>query len=308
MHHFLIWSGQRARYILILGCIAALFVPSISTLMRPLLPLLIVMVLGVSIARIDLISFAHGLLSLRHVAGLVITSLLIMPLTSLVMYVLLNTLPLAQPYVITGVLFALAPPLSSAAGLCFILGYDARRALEVTLIATLMAPLTGPIMLGVLLPDLPSPTTTALILKLSGMIGGGLLMGAIIQMLMGRSRIAALKYEFDAISAYTMVLFVLPLFDGVGVAILADPLRAALVLCFAMTLNFGSHIMVRKIAPTSDETAGALGLMWGNRNVALYIAALPFDPFFSLFVAMYQVPMYATPLVFARRPISRAPQ
>jgi hypothetical protein len=40
--------------------------------------------------------------------------------------------------------------------------------------------------------------------------------------------------------------------------------------------------------------------MWGNRNVSLYLAALPPDPVFGLFVAFYQFPILLTPVVMGR--------
>ena len=43
--------------------------------------------------------------------------------------------------------------------------------------------------------------------------------------------------------------------------------------------------------------AGATALMWGNRNAALALAALPGNPLLALYVALYQFPMYFTPLV-----------
>jgi hypothetical protein len=46
--------------------------------------------------------------------------------------------------------------------------------------------------------------------------------------------------------------------------------------------------------------AGSAGLMWGNRNVSIYLAALPPDPLFGLYVALYQLPMLFTPLVLGR--------
>jgi hypothetical protein len=52
------------------------------------------------------------------------------------------------------------------------------------------------------------------------------------------------------------------------------------------------------------ETAGATALIWGNRNAALALAALPPDPLFTLYVALYQFPMYFTPLVI--RPLVAA--
>ena len=42
--------------------------------------------------------------------------------------------------------------------------------------------------------------------------------------------------------------------------------------------------------PKGDD-AGALGIVWGARSVAIFFAALPPDPVFSIFVALYQIPM-----------------
>ena len=46
--------------------------------------------------------------------------------------------------------------------------------------------------------------------------------------------------------------------------------------------------------------------MWGNRNAALALASLPPDPLLTLYVALYQFPMYFTPLIM--RPIVGAPR
>jgi hypothetical protein len=50
---------------------------------------------------------------------------------------------------------------------------------------------------------------------------------------------------------------------------------------------------------TDRATAGASGLLMGNRNLSVLLAALPYDPTFSLFVALSQIPIYVTPLVFS---------
>lgn len=99
-----------------------------------------------------------------------------------------------------------------------------------------------------------------------------------------------------------MVLFVIPLFDGVGSSIVDDPRKALWVLVLSFIFNVGINGFASVIlrARTDPATAGALGLMWGNRTIAIYIAALPYNPDFSLFVALYQIPMYMTPLIWER--------
>jgi hypothetical protein len=43
-----------------------------------------------------------------------------------------------------------------------------------------------------------------------------------------------------------------------------------------------------------------LAVLSGNRNVGLYYGALPVDPIFGMFTALYQVPLYLTPLLMSR--------
>ncbi|MFV2052130.1 hypothetical protein [Aliiroseovarius sp. YM-037] len=297
------WIGERARWVLLIGCLVAVFLPALSALLRPLLPALIALVLGLSVARMELRAFMRGFASPRLVMLLVILTALLMPVTAGLLAVVLPLVGMPDSFTAAAILFALAPPISSAAGLCFILGFDARRALEVTLVATVLTPLIGPVMIAALLPGTDAPPAIDLMFSLSRMILGGLAIGIAIRLALGGAAIAARKTEFDGISAIGMVLFVIPLFDGVGPLVFARPGLALAVLAFAVLLNFGANIVVAAMSRPAlgGATAGALGLMWGNRTVALYLAALPFDPVFALFVALYQFPMYATPLVFGRR-------
>jgi len=70
------------------------------------------MVLGLSMARLDLLNIAKDATKPDH-ASLI--------------------------------LLAAAPPIASSAGLCFLLGFNARLALETTLIATILTPIIGPL-------------------------------------------------------------------------------------------------------------------------------------------------------------------
>ncbi|MEL6679612.1 MAG: hypothetical protein AAFQ51_12965 [Pseudomonadota bacterium] len=48
------WIGMRARWVLAAGCVAALFLDAASAALRPVLPLLVSLVLGLAMARVDL--------------------------------------------------------------------------------------------------------------------------------------------------------------------------------------------------------------------------------------------------------------
>ena len=60
------------------------------------------------------------------------------------------------------------------------------------------------------------------------------------------------------------------------------------------TLHDGACHFLR--AKQAKDTLKVMAVIAGNRNVGLYYAALPYDPVMGLFTAMYQVPLYLTPL------------
>ena len=140
-------------------------------------------------------------------------------------------------------------------------------------------------------------------LKLGAMILGGLAIGVFLRRLIGAEWIYQNKLAFDGASVIGMLLFVIPLFEGVGPQIIARPGLSLAVVAFAAVLNLGTNgVVAAVLRPNLGEAAsGAMGLVWGNRTVALYLATLPYDPVFALFVAFYQFPMYATPLIFGEK-------
>ncbi len=290
---FLDRIGANARWVMAGGCIAALFLPGLSALLRPVLPALVSFVLAMAMARIDLAEVARGALRPARLGGWLLAVALMMPVAGGLLW-LLGTLAPPRDQALL-VLYAAAPPIASAAGICFLMGYNAQRAVEVTVAATLLTPLIGPAMLALLLPDLAPIPPATLALRLAAMIAGGIALALAIKALVGPERIRTHARRFDGIAACVMVLFVLPLFDGVGPMILSEPLTAAKVLALCLVINLGTTVALLQLG-RDRFTSGAYAVMAGNRTVALYLAALPPDPYFGLFVALYQFPMYLTPL------------
>ena len=131
-------------------------------------------------------------------------------------------------------------------------------------------------------------------------IVGGFTIGFAAKAIFGQEQLAKHKQAVDGFAYVNMVLFLLPLFDGVLAGILARPTHAFGIFIFACILNLGSNLVFLFSLREKFGIAisGAMGLAQGNRTVAIYLAVLPFDPTLSLFVALYQFPMYATPMLF----------
>ena len=149
------------------------------------------------------------------------------------------------------------------------------------------------------------------------MIAGGVVAALVVRRLFGADRIIRHGGVFDGVATAALLLFVIPLFDGFWDVVLGLPWFAVGTLALVLVANWGAQVAVavgiRRAVPqrgTGPELAGSAGLMWGNRNVSIYFAALPPDPLFGLYVALYQLPMLFTPLVLGwilREPAKKAP-
>jgi len=153
-----------------------------------------------------------------------------------------------------------------------------------TIVGSFLTPFLGPFVTSLLLGEAVPIDPFALSLRLAAMIGAGALLAVLLRKALGIELIERRSSLFDGIGALAMVLTVIPIFDGATEQILRTQLISTPILRWL----------------TGSESGGAMGLIWGNRNAALYLAALPQAPLFSLFVALYQFPMYMTPLLMRR--------
>lgn len=294
----LAWLGARAPWALTVGIALCFVIPEASRLLRPALPFLVPVVLGLAMARIDLTAAARAALRPRALGELAALSVLLMPVSAALYLGLARVTGLDADLGAALVYLGAAPSIASAANLCFFLGLNARRAVEVTVAATLLTPLLGPLTVALLLPGAAGLSAPVLALKLGAMIAAGTALGFAVRRAMGPARMERHARALDGVGVIALVVFVVPLFDGVPALIAADPGRALLVLAVATAANLGVNLALRlalgRAMPAAD--AGAYGILFGNRTIALYLAALPADPRFAVFVALYQVPMLLTPL------------
>jgi hypothetical protein len=107
----------------------------------------------------------------------------------------------------------------------------------------------------------------------------------------------------DGLSAILLAVLVVGLMSAVGPALSGNPAALALNLAAAFAANFGLQIaaffILRRRNPAD---AVPLAIVAGNRNIALFLTALPTaitDPLL-LFIGCYQVPMFLTPILLNR--------
>ncbi|WP_172328745.1 hypothetical protein [Mangrovicoccus sp. HB161399] len=295
-------AGRHASVLLLLGFLSVPFLPVDAELLRPALPFLVALATALGVARqpLDPATLRRLLApgaALRLAGWLVLTQAVLAAAA-----VWAGRLAGLDPQILALIaVFCAAPPLSAAPNLCLMLGYDLALALRLTLLGTMLAPLLLPAALA--LSGLPFEIGTgALALRVLGILSLGIALGLAIQRRMGQARIAAEADLLNGLAALLMIVFLFPLMAGMREAVTADPGRAAGLLCLALAVNIGGHLAMRTLARPvlPPASARALGLVFGNRNTVLVLASLPHDPLLTLFVALMQFPIYATPMLFSR--------
>ncbi len=297
----LTWLGAQARWVLAVGVVLATFLPSLSSFLRPFLPGLVILILCLSMARLDLGALARRASRPRRLAMLTVWSVALLVVTPAAIWAGTRAAGLPEAHVAALVYTFAAPPIASAPALCLLLGLNAGFALELTLVASLATPFIGPAVTKALLGEAMPLDAFDLGLRIAAMIVGGVVAALVVRRLIGPARIAQHGGAFDGVVTVVLLVFVIPLFDGFWDVARSLPRFALGTLALVLAANWGAQVVVALAARrASPGQAGAAGLMWGNRNVVIYLAALPPDPLFGLYVAFYQLPMLLTPLVLGR--------
>lgn len=302
----LAWLGARAQWVLATGVVAALVLPGPGAALAGTLPFWVALLLCLAMARIDLPVVARRAVAPRRLTRNLALCAALMGATPAAFWAAGTALDLDPAHIEAVVYTSAGPPLGSAAAFCLILGLDAAFALELTVLGSFIAPFTMPVMARLLLGEAVPLDAGEMTLRLALIIGGATLGALMLRRTLGAARIVEHARVFDGLSALGLVLFLFPLFHGMPELIAAMPAFAAATLAVAIAVNLGAQIAAFPLCRlvTSRETAGATALIWGNRNAALALAALPGDPLLTLYVALYQFPMYFTPLVM--RPVVAA--
>ena len=286
----LAWIGARARWVLLIGAGLAFFAPDISSFLRPAVPFFVAMVYALAMLRIDLAAVIRGFACARHAGRMALIVFLMMVVTPAAAFWVVGAMGLGDDYQRAALYASAAPPIASAASFCLMIGLNAALALEVTVLCSLIMPVVGPLIVAALVGDTLDLSPVMLGLRMAAMIFSGAVAAMILRHVIGVDRIARNASALDGVAALGFLLFILPLFDGMGAAVAARPWLAASLFVFATILMVGPSLIAHLFKPKGDD-AGALGIVWGARSVAIFFAALPPDPVFSIFVALYQIPM-----------------
>lgn len=299
MMRLLAFAARHGRLLLVAGLVAGIALPDLALTLKAWLQEMVAGLLFLAALRIGPRRAVGAIRDLPLTVGIAVTYQLVLPLAAI-------ALLSATGWIGTGlatamVLMLSASPISGSPNLAILTGHDPAPALRLLIVGTAILPLTV-LPIFWLLPELGTAGEVltaagrlfAVIAAATGaafVIRGGLL----------RDPKPETIQALDGLSAIAMAVVVVGLMSAVGPAIAETPTRFLYWLAVACAANFGAQtiaaLLLGKTRLRGDRTV--YGIVAGNRNIALFLIALPpqvTDPLL-LFIGCYQIPMYLTPIV-----------
>lgn len=296
------WVARHARHCLVLGLLAGLVLPGLAGALRPWLPEMVAGLLFITALRIGHRAALGSLSNLRETVLLVLGLQVVLPLC--VALAVLGLGAGATPLAMVLILALSAPSISGSPNFSILLGHDPAAAMRLLTIGTALFPFTViPILwlvpaIGTVSAILDVALGLLTVIALS--VGLGFLVRAKVFPAPGPSTIGAL----DGVSAIALAVIVVGLMSALGPAMRTDFTGFLYWLGIAFALNFGVQLsglaLFRRLGV--GRAAGPAALVAGNRNIALFLVALPPETTAPLmiFIGCYQLPMYLTPVLLRR--------
>lgn len=302
MHRLLWLASTHARTCLILGLVAGFLLPRLAASLVPWLPHMVAILLTVTALRIGHRAAMGAARDLRWGLSAVVVLQLLIPLALLGVLTLagLNDTPAALAIVLTSA----APAITGSVNLALLMRLDAGRMMQVLVLGTATFPLTVLPLLAVM-PQLGQPAQvilTALNLLLVIVLATGLGF-ALRNRLFPQPSEGQIK-ALDGLSVLAFSFIVVGLMAALTPALLNDPWLVAkwALLAFAISYLMQLFTLLALRRSPLRSVAGPLAIGAGNRNIAIFLVALPAEVLAPLmvFIGCWQLPMYLTPMLLPR--------
>ena len=193
----------------------------------------------------------------------------------------------------------------SSPALAALLGLDVALTLATLIVSTAITPLTASLFTHVYLGTaLASPLGFGI--KLFLIIAGCSLGATIIRRVTGHVFIKAQRERIDGLSVIAMFMFAVAAMDGVTDHFRTDPLLVIELTALAFALALGMIALTALVfLRVGRARAFAIGLIAGNRNIGLMLAATGFvvPDVAWLYFAVAQFPIYLLPHLL--KPLAR---
>lgn len=294
----LIWLAGRGPWVLVAGILAGVLLPGLAQALVPYSPHMVAGLLFFASLRIGPGKMVLALRQWRQTLKIILVLQLGLPLFVLSVAASLNLL--GSPFILALLIIAMAPSISGAPNMVLMMGYDLATAMRFLVAGTALVPLTViPVLFFV--PEFGSVydvISAALRLLFVVVLAGGL---ALLIRLFWKNPSPADIKTIDGASALLMAVVVIGLMSAVSEAIWMTPALFLAWLGFVIIVNFGLQALAFFLTKgrADHDVCASLTVIAGNRNIALFLVALPETVTAPLlvFIGCYQIPMYLTPLV-----------
>lgn len=277
------------------GILVGLIVPDLAAFLRPAMEIFVVILMTLAYSRLEW----SGIRTLFE-KPLLTAMILLWVLAAVPGLAAAAGLAFALPPILLTaiILNAIAPPITSSVPYCQLLNLDAELALRVTLIATLMMPVTVPVSIFLFLGVAVDLDPAEFAIRAVIFIGLPLSLSWLIRR--SPNLMARINRGDDTagVMAFALMIIAVAIMDGVTARIVANPAEALGIL----TAAFGVSILFHGLSGlifwrTGERTAISIALTGGSRNLVLMLVIIgdTLGPAFGLYVAIAQVPIYLMP-------------
>ncbi len=292
---FLILLARHATTVLATGVFVGLMLPPLAAAMRPLLVPSVFVLLCAAFYRLDWGAVAGHVQRPILIAVVAVWLLGIMPIA---MWLVVDALGVSPALASALVLMASAPPIISSMPFAQLLRLDVPLAAVAVFVGTLIVPITIPIMALNLLGLEIDIGSLELMLRLVLLAGGAVAVATTLRVAVPAARREPVGRGVDALLVVFMVVFAIAIMDGVTATLLARPAFVFAMIGSAFIANLGLQAVGACVfAALGARQALTVGLINGNRNMALILAALAGSTEYDmlLFFAVGQIPIYVLP-------------
>ncbi len=300
--------SRHGKLCLILGLLAGVALPDLAGYLRPWIPELVALLLFLTAVRIGHRE-ALGV-GLGGAFGRVLVLQLMLPVLCALVLIWsgLGLVPLA----VAVVLMLAAPSVTGAPNFTILVGGDPAPALRLLVVGTAVLPLTA-LPVFWLLPQLGDAQAVLWAAgRLTLVVIGAVVVGFVVRQLLAPELRDRERQALDGGTSIALAVIVVGLMSAIGPAFAHDPLELLWWLVAACAVNLGmqvvGYLVLRSLG--QDHLAVPVGIVSGNRNIALFLVALPADTTDPLliFIGCYQIPMYLTPILMRRLYVRADPQ
>ncbi len=299
MHHILWLASTHARLCLIAGLAAGLLLPGLARVMVPWLPQMVAALLTITALRIGHRAAMGAVRDLWWGLAAVAVLQLAVPLVLLLVLTMFGLQD--TPAALAIILASAAPAITGSVNLALILRLDGGRMMQILVLGTAAFPLTIlPIL--VVLPQLGQPSEIIhsalkllVVILASTALGFGLRAWIFPRPTEGQVK------ALDGASVLAFSFIVIGLMAALNPALRNDPWAVAgwALLAFTVSYVLQTLTLITLRRTVLHPVAGPLAIGAGNRNIALFLVALPPDILAPLmvFIGCWQLPMYLTPIL-----------